>query len=410
VAGAFETTDARVTASFAYAAPEVLDGQPATTASDVYSLGATIHHLLAGRAAFVADDPDDALAALFVRIARDPVPDLRPLGVPGDVCAAVEAAMAKRADQRPASAGELGDRLRAAQAGRGLTRTAMVSTAGPTAAAGDTAVGDAPTPDLTVDAARDRRPHRRNRALVATAAIAVVALGAVGVWALARSGSSRPADIVNATPATGPLAVGTEPASVTAHIPSGATAEVDIAASAGQRVMIRVHFASVPSRSVDLVLQRQSGVLGSARTDGTDGVLGPVAIDATSSFAVRTGPVPGPLDATITVSNAAADVVETTTIAGPAVDVALTAPRQQAHVSFAGQAGQQLRLVWYASGPPVGDVDLVLFGPDGRQVATMSTDRSTSSDLLTLSTAGNYEVRISMSGDLTGKGALFLSP
>lgn len=49
IAGEEITATASVTASFPYAAPEVVGGQTPGAASDVYSFGATLHELMAGR-------------------------------------------------------------------------------------------------------------------------------------------------------------------------------------------------------------------------------------------------------------------------------------------------------------------------------------------------------------------------
>ena len=51
IAGGYETATGFFTGTIAYTAPEVLAGNPPTTASDVYSLGATIYALIAGTAA-----------------------------------------------------------------------------------------------------------------------------------------------------------------------------------------------------------------------------------------------------------------------------------------------------------------------------------------------------------------------
>jgi len=44
-----------ITGSLAQVAPEVLSGQPASEASDVYSLASTLYQLIAGRPPFVRD-------------------------------------------------------------------------------------------------------------------------------------------------------------------------------------------------------------------------------------------------------------------------------------------------------------------------------------------------------------------
>ncbi|WP_395696458.1 serine/threonine-protein kinase [Nocardioides sp.] len=69
-----------VTGSPAYLSPEVATGQPATPASDVWSLGATLFHALAGRAPY--DVGDNVLGALYRIVHEDPprLPDAGWLG------------------------------------------------------------------------------------------------------------------------------------------------------------------------------------------------------------------------------------------------------------------------------------------------------------------------------------------
>ena len=55
------------------------------------------------------------MVAQFLRIAKQPIPDLREAGIPGDVSAAIEAAMARDTAARPATAAEFGELLRAVQ-------------------------------------------------------------------------------------------------------------------------------------------------------------------------------------------------------------------------------------------------------------------------------------------------------
>ena len=103
-----------VTASLLHAAPEILRGEPATVATDVYALGSTLFHWLSGTAAF-APAPGEPIADLLARIATSPVPDLRPAGVPEPVCTALERAMAKDPAARPTSAARFAEELQEAQ-------------------------------------------------------------------------------------------------------------------------------------------------------------------------------------------------------------------------------------------------------------------------------------------------------
>jgi serine/threonine-protein kinase PknK len=117
-AGAYKTATGIFTGSPAFTAPEVLSGDEPGPAADVYGLGATLFAALTGHAAFERRSGEQVVAQ-FLRIANDPVPDLRDRGIPDDVAAAVEQAMSREAGNRP-SALEFGDALRDLQSGRGL--------------------------------------------------------------------------------------------------------------------------------------------------------------------------------------------------------------------------------------------------------------------------------------------------
>ena len=94
-----------ITLTPAYSPPEVIEGAEASVSADVYALGATLFALLAGSPPFVTSS-DENLFALMLRVSRDPVRDLRPDGVPNEVCAAIERAMAKAPADRYATAAD----------------------------------------------------------------------------------------------------------------------------------------------------------------------------------------------------------------------------------------------------------------------------------------------------------------
>jgi serine/threonine protein kinase len=83
-----------VTGSPAYLAPEVASGSTATAASDVWSLGATIYHLLAGRPPYEVGD--NLLGALYKIVHEDPPR----LPGAGSLAALLEATMVKDPDAR----------------------------------------------------------------------------------------------------------------------------------------------------------------------------------------------------------------------------------------------------------------------------------------------------------------------
>ncbi|WP_112299083.1 serine/threonine-protein kinase [Rhodococcus wratislaviensis] len=119
VTGGFETTSSMITGSPAFTAPEVLRGDAPSASSDVYSLGAALFCLLTGHAAFERRS-GERLVAQFLRIATQPVPDLRGEDIPDDVCAAIERAMSEEPTDRPASAAEFGQELRDIERRHGL--------------------------------------------------------------------------------------------------------------------------------------------------------------------------------------------------------------------------------------------------------------------------------------------------
>ncbi len=123
IAGGNETTTGHSAFTVLHAAPEVLTGHPATARSDVYSLASTIYTLVTGAAAFHRTG-DENVAAALLRAINDPIPDLRTIGLPDDVAAAIESGMAKDPDTRP-TAGEFGDALRDVQAAHGLSPSDM---------------------------------------------------------------------------------------------------------------------------------------------------------------------------------------------------------------------------------------------------------------------------------------------
>ncbi len=144
IEGGYETATGFFSGTIDYTAPEVMTGNPATVASDIYSLGATLYAIIAGSAAHARKSGED-LIAQYLRISTSRVPDMRPEGIPDAVCAAIEKAMAIDPAERPGSAAEFGRELQAAQRRNGLKPDSMAITAG-TADTGRTVTVSANTP------------------------------------------------------------------------------------------------------------------------------------------------------------------------------------------------------------------------------------------------------------------------
>ncbi|MEE3853072.1 protein kinase [Gordonia sp. LSe1-13] len=140
ISGGFETDADMVTGSPAFTAPELLSGTAPSVASDVYGLGATLFCALTGHAAFERRSGEQVVAQ-FLRMAAQPVPDLREAGIPASLSRAVEWAMAREPDDRPATVADFGDGLRDVQRELGLAVDEMAlplaTTADPIGGGGD---------------------------------------------------------------------------------------------------------------------------------------------------------------------------------------------------------------------------------------------------------------------------------
>ncbi|MDH3682621.1 MAG: serine/threonine protein kinase [Acidimicrobiia bacterium] len=109
------TATTSTTATLAHAAPEILQGEAATAAVDVYAIGSTLHNLITGWPPFLRPD-DEGVTAMITRALTEPPPDLRQYGVPDAVATAIEQALAKAPQSRQASASQLADQLTVALA------------------------------------------------------------------------------------------------------------------------------------------------------------------------------------------------------------------------------------------------------------------------------------------------------
>src|SRR5271169_1259473 len=103
ITGGFQTRTGVVTGSPAFTAPEVLQGQTPTPASDVYSLGATLFCALTGHAA-VERRSGEQVFAQFLRVTSAPISWPGDIDIPDDVRAAIGHAMAQSSDDRTATA------------------------------------------------------------------------------------------------------------------------------------------------------------------------------------------------------------------------------------------------------------------------------------------------------------------
>ncbi|WP_030528458.1 serine/threonine-protein kinase, partial [Phycicoccus jejuensis] len=171
--GSGHTQTGEVVGTPHYLSPEQALGEAATGASDLYALGIVSHEMLTGRRPFDRNTP---VATALAQV-NDPPPPL-PEHVTGDLRALVEQCLAKRADERPASARELGEQLSDSPVrtpdevaahhveGRALSAERRSVAAEPQDAPGHAHHDPAPTPTTPVaPLAAPRVRRRRRRAL-----------------------------------------------------------------------------------------------------------------------------------------------------------------------------------------------------------------------------------------------------
>ena len=118
--------DNDVRISYPWSPPELLDGRSnGSVASDVYSLGATIWHLLVGRSPYSIPSGDNSTRALSARILHAAPPATQRPDVPPALDRLLQQCLAKRPDHRPESALELARALQRIESAAGWARTAV---------------------------------------------------------------------------------------------------------------------------------------------------------------------------------------------------------------------------------------------------------------------------------------------
>jgi len=113
------TTDpGHVVGTYRYMAPEQARGEPVDSRTDLYSVGATLYELVAGRPPFPQQNQFELLQAV---VSATPPPPLQiNPGAPEPLCKLAQRLLEKRPGDRPSDAGEVAAMLRAVARGLGL--------------------------------------------------------------------------------------------------------------------------------------------------------------------------------------------------------------------------------------------------------------------------------------------------
>lgn len=170
--------------SIPWSAPEVLvDEVSGSIASEVWSLGATLYSLLAGRSPFEVPGSNNSMADLMGRIVRAKVPPLSRADVPARLDALLTRSMSRNPEARHRSVLELVRELQTVEADLGLAQTPLE------VALEDWAAAAAADPEdktrITGVTSIDPAPARRRRSAVARPALTRAVAGPSGRLPLA---------------------------------------------------------------------------------------------------------------------------------------------------------------------------------------------------------------------------------
>jgi serine/threonine protein kinase len=109
-----------------HTAPEILEGDEPSRASDVYGLGSTLYELVAGRAAFRAY-AGESPASVIVRVLSNPVLPIVAPNVPIEISDVLTWSLAPDPSKRPPSPAWLAEELARIERRQGWPRTRMIS-------------------------------------------------------------------------------------------------------------------------------------------------------------------------------------------------------------------------------------------------------------------------------------------
>ena len=201
-----------VKGTFEFMAPEQAEGRPADARADVFAVGAILYTMLVGESPFDADGPVATLD--LVREAKHVPLREACATAPDEVCAVVERALAKNADDRFVSAAAMAEAIDSFAHAQGLrlsaealaplvceVAVAPAPVASTPAAAPPRVVAahDSDPPPLAVAHTRAMAPRRASRAPILIVAVRAVGAGGVAAFALRRE-KPQPAPIAAVTP------------------------------------------------------------------------------------------------------------------------------------------------------------------------------------------------------------------
>jgi predicted enzyme related to lactoylglutathione lyase len=185
----------------------------------------------------------------------------------------------------------------------------------------------------------------------------------------------------------------------------GQVARLAFSGTAGQRVSMNSS-ASLTGCWTLAMLKPDGSTLASTFSCGGSIFIEPQTLPATGTYTVLIDPSGSATgQATVTLYNVV-DATGSVTVGGPAVNVSLTVPGQNATLTFSGTASQQATV--RVTSNTMSCVTVTLFKPDGTSMTnTFSCGGSFNLATQTLPVTGTYSIKVDPSG--TNIGSLNLS-
>jgi hypothetical protein len=204
----------------------------------------------------------------------------------------------------------------------------------------------------------------------------------------------------NVVDLTGPITLGGPSVNSTLTTP-GQVSRLSFDGTAGQRVSVNSTSTGMTGCWTLLFLKTDGTTLTSVFTCGSSAFIEPQTLPATGTYTVVVDPSGNATgQATVTIYNVV-DGTGSVTVNGPAVNVSLTVPGQNATLSFTGTASQQATVRVTSS--TMGCVRVTLFKPDGTSMTnTFSCGGSFNLATQTLPVSGTYTITVDASGPATG--------
>lgn len=321
------TATASLGLTLQHAAPEVLQGQPATERSDVYSLASTLYQLATGRAPFAGDgDPFAPMQKL-----AQPAPPLTGNAGLTDLAAVLEGALATDPEQRTPSAVQFGQQLERCAAAAGIHASPMELFAPDARSGADVPAEPGHRRPAPAPAGTTGRVRSAGTRVTMVAALVAVALIGGGAWWSATSqppdGQDGPTEVLGRSIERPPTNWGDTPQELLRAIETQLAANTEGAIELPQ-ACVSSNLAQLNERS--LLSMLDSGAGDRRNVNSLAGALRACGLDAgaTAESMVGGSLDPGTVPVDDAILQCTRDVVAMTSAVDDLATLALTSPNQ----------------------------------------------------------------------------------